>query len=95
MDTVTDGRLDIVIFPNGGYEYIGKLAASPEVNEEYYLPFIARFVEDHQGLEVPTKYTATYRVKNDNLEISWGDYAGEIPSSARMGIELNGLSDIQ
>lgn len=79
MNTITDGRLDIIIFPNGGKEYLGKLPSSPEVDEQLYLPAVAEFVAQNQDLEEPTKFTGMYRVKDDRLEITWGPYAGEIP----------------
>lgn len=81
MDTVTDGRLDIVIFPNGGKEYLAKLPSSPAVDEQMYLDEVARFVAA-QNLEEPTKFTGTYRVVNDKLQMTWGPYAGEPPKVA-------------
>lgn len=87
MDTTTDGRLDIVVFPTGGKEFLAKLPASPEVDERLYLPLVTRFAA-RQDLEEPTKFTGMYRVKNGELEITWGPYAGEIPHYGEMEVEI-------
>lgn len=78
MDTKTDGRLDVVIFPNGGREFLGRQPSYPETAESLYLPEVEKFVALHQGLETPEKYTGYYTVKGDVLTINWGEYAGEI-----------------
>ena len=79
MNTVTDGRLDIVIFPNGGKEYLAKLPSSPEVPEDMYLQQVADFVAQNQNIKEPTRFTGTYRVIDDVLQITWGNWAGIIP----------------
>lgn len=89
MDTTTDGRLDIVIFPNGGKEFLAKLPSSPEIDEQLYLPAVSNFVGQNQNLEEPTKFTGMYRVRNDRLEITWGPYAGEIPHYGEVEVEMS------
>lgn len=89
MNTVTDGRLDIIIFPNGGKEYLGKLPSTPEIDEQLYLPAVSQFVAQNQNLEEPTKFTGMYRVKDDRLEITWGPYAGEIPHYGEQELEIS------
>lgn len=87
MNTVTDGRLDIVIFENGGKEFLAKLPSSPEIDEQLYLPLVTQFVAQNQDLKEPTKFTGTYRMKDDELEITWGPYAGEIPHYGEIEVE--------
>lgn len=79
MDTLTQGRVDIVIFPNGGWEYIGRVPANPEIPEADYQPEVEKFVAQNQGLKNPTNFTGYYGVDGDILKMSWGTYAGEIP----------------
>lgn len=78
MDTIQDGRLDIVIFENGGREFIGKTPSNPEIPESAYLPKVESFVAQNQNLPEPKKFTGMYRMKNDILEITWGDWMGEL-----------------
>lgn len=54
------GRIDIVIFPNGGWEYIGREESDPPIPLDDLLPFVLDFVGKHQGLETPQKFTAYY-----------------------------------
>lgn len=79
MDTIKDGRFDIVIFPNGGWECIGKMPSTPETPEDMYWQKVLDFVGQHQGLEAPQKYTGFYSVKGETLKMSWAPYAGEMP----------------
>ncbi len=74
MDTETPGRIDIIIFPSGGKEVIGRQAAYPPVEECVYMPEVQSFVNEHQGLEKPKRYTGRYSVKNDVCSFQWTDY---------------------
>lgn len=77
-DTKIDGRIDIVIFPNGGWELIGRTNSDPEINEDIYMPEIKAFVQANQGLNAPQKFTCLYRIKDDRLAMKWGEWKGEI-----------------
>ena len=79
QDTTSDGRIDIVIFPSGGREVIGRVAAYPPVPETAYMPLVAAFVAEHQGLKKPEKHTGYYSVKNGVCAMQWAGYAGELP----------------
>lgn len=87
-DTESAGRIDIIIFPNGGKEVIGRQAAYPSVPESAYLPEIQRFVAAHQGLSEPTKYTGRYSVKDGELSMVWMDWAGEIVREEEQDMDL-------
>lgn len=77
-DTTTPGRIDIVIFTNGGREVIGRTASDPKVKESIYMPLVAEFVSNNVPVDKPAKYTGYYSVTNDECSMSWGDYEGEI-----------------
>lgn len=79
MDTLTQGRVDIVIFPNGGWEFIGSIPANPEIPEEVYLPEVQKFVGQNQELPTPTKFTGYYGIAGDIFKMSWGEWKGAIP----------------
>lgn len=90
MDTLTPGRIDIVIFANGGYERIGYIAADPEIPETEWLPDVVKFVNMNQNLSEPKKFTGYYSIKDGQLKMSWREYAGEIPvPETSMDIEAN------
>lgn len=78
-DTLKDGRIDIVIFANGGREVIGREDAEPPVSDADLLPEVAKFVAEHQDLPAPEKFTAIYRVENGKLKLFWGEYKGLLP----------------
>lgn len=78
-DTTVDGRLDIVVFPNKGREFLGRLKSTPPVPEEVYLPEVQKFIDTLPEMKEPAKYTGIYRVENGGFQITWGPYAGEIP----------------
>lgn len=82
MDTETPGRIDIIIFPSGGKEVIGRQAAYPPVPEDVYMPVVKTFIDSHQGLKKPTRYTGRYEVKNDVCTMQWSDWAGLITSGS-------------
>ena len=82
QDTETPGRINIIIFPNGGKEVIGRIASYPPTPESAYLDKVRSFVGQHQGLSKPTKYTGRYNVKDGVLSMLWTDWAGEIPRPA-------------
>ena len=77
-DTLSAGRIDIIIFPNGGKEIIGRMPAYPPVPEMLYMPEVRKFVADHQSLPKPTRFTGYYTVKDGALSMTWSNYAGEI-----------------
>lgn len=78
QDTESSGRIDIMIFPNGGKEVIGRVASYPKVPESTYWPEVLAFVAEHQGLEKPVKYTGRYSVTGGVFSMQWFDWAGEI-----------------
>lgn len=82
QETIVDGRLDIVVFPNGGWEFIGKVMSDPPVPEDIYLPEVNRHVAANQNLPAPHKFTGVFRVRDDAFTIFWGDWKGEIPNYA-------------
>lgn len=77
-DTLSTGRIDIIIFPNGGKEVIGRMPAYPPVEETLYMSEVQKFVANHQNLPKPTKYTGYYAVKDEVLSMAWANWAGEI-----------------
>ena len=87
-DTTIDGRIDIIIFSNGGKEIIGRIESEPKISESYYIKDIKNFVSKHQNLEHPTKYTCYYKVLNGKIKTSWTDYAGEIERPEENNIEM-------
>lgn len=77
-DTLSAGRIDIIIFPNGGKEVIGRMPAYPPVPETLYMSEVRKFVADHQSLPKPTRFTGYYTVKDGALSMTWSNYSGEI-----------------
>ena len=77
-DTIAPGRIDIVIFPSGGREVIGRQSSYPSTPESAYLGEIQKFVSSKQRLEKPEKFTGYYTVKDDVVSMTWAPYAGEI-----------------
>lgn len=80
-NTITNGRLDIVVFGNGGYEFLARVTSEPEVAEDIYLPKVKDFVASLR-LDAPQKFTGIYHVTEGQFNISWGDWQGEIPNYA-------------
>ena len=78
-DTIVLGRIDIIIFPSGGKEVIGRLPSYPELPETAYLDEVRKFVFTKQGLETPEFFTGYYSVKDGVVSMTWTSYAGEIP----------------
>ena len=89
--TTTTGRIDIVIFPNGGREVIGRIPSEPPTKESIYMPHVKEFVEMNQGLEKPKKFTGYYDVTNGNCTFTWGDYAGEIERPEEKEVDLEDM----
>ena len=77
-DTLAPGRVDIIIFPNGGKEVIGRQPSYPSIPESAYLSEVQKFVSSKQGLEHPEKFTGYYTVKDGVVSMTWTPYAGEI-----------------
>lgn len=77
-DTLAPGRIDVVIFPNGGKEIIGRQPSYPPLPEIAYLNKIRDFVATKQGLEKPEKFTGFYSSKENEVSMTWTPYAGEI-----------------
>ena len=77
-DTTTPGRIDIIIFTNGGKEVLGRIASEPKLAESDYLPTVKEFVANNVPTDVPVKYTGYYSVTDGELSFEWGEYAGEI-----------------
>lgn len=73
-DTEAAGRYDIIIFPNGGKECIGHVPSTPYTPESAYLNAVVEFVAKHQGLDVPTKFTGYYSVKNGVCTMQWYEF---------------------
>lgn len=87
-DTIKQGRVDIVIFPNGGWEYIGRIEPEPLMPPDDILPQVLEFVAQHQNLPLPQKFTAYYGQKGRSINISFGDWEGEIPMQIQTPEEL-------
>lgn len=82
MQTLTQGRIDIVIFPNGGWERLGYVPANPEIPEEVWYNNILEFVANNQNLPKPQKFTGYYgmsKTRSNAVEMSWGEYQGDMP----------------
>ena len=77
-DTTTDGRIDIVIFTNGGKEVLGRIASEPKLSESVYMPSVKEFVAANVPESEPVQYTGYYSVKDGVLSFTWGEYEGEI-----------------
>lgn len=84
-DTLSPGRVDIVIFPSGGKEILGRQSSYPSTPESAYLGEVQKFVASKQGIEKPEKFTGYYTVKDDVVSMSWTSYAGELPQKADEG----------
>ena len=78
-DTLAPGRIDLIIFANGGKEFIGRQDSYPVTPESAYISEVQKFVATKQGLEKPEKFTGFYTVKDDIVTMTWTPYAGEIP----------------
>lgn len=78
QNTLVPGRVDIVIFANGGWEKIGQIASDPEIPFDDILPEILQFVSTKQNLPAPQKFTGYYSIKDDKISIHWANYAGKI-----------------
>ena len=85
--TTVPGRYDIVMFPNGGWECIGRQAAIPPIPASEYRPRVDEYVAQH-SVEKPTKMTMYYRMEGDACTASWMPYAGEIQSPEEEGDDL-------
>ena len=91
QDTTSNGRVDIVIFPTGGREILGRVASYPETPETAYMPLIAQFVSEHQGLKTPQKFTGYYSVKDGVCSMQWANYAGELPQQEPEEIDFDAM----
>ena len=78
-DTLSPGRIDLIIFPSGGKEVIGRQNSYPELPEEAYLSEVLDFVSTKQGLEKPEKITGYYTCKDGVVSMQWTPYAEPIP----------------
>ena len=92
-NTLVPGRVDIVIFANGGWEKIGQIASDPDIPFDDFLPEILQFVGTKQNLPAPEKFTGYYSAKDGDISIHWANYAGEIarteePVPTREDIEM-------
>lgn len=76
-NTLVPGRIDIVIFANGGWEKIGFQQSDPEIQPDDVLPDVLQFVATKQNLPAPEKFTGYFSVKNRSVGMSWAPYAGE------------------
>lgn len=77
-DTIAPGRIDIIIFPSGGKEVLGRQPSYPPLPEIAYLNKIRDFVATKQGLEKPEKFTGFYSSKENSVSMTWTAWAGEI-----------------
>lgn len=77
-DTTSNGRIDVVIFPNGNREICGRINSVPPVPYSDLLAEVKVFVAQHQGLDKPQKWTGNYSVKGGKLSLIWGDWEGII-----------------
>lgn len=80
-NTTTSGRIDIVVFVNGGYEFLARVASKPEVPEDVWLPRVEDFVS-RLILDEPQKYSLTYEVVDGQFYMHHGEWLGEIPGYA-------------
>ncbi|MBD5585806.1 MAG: hypothetical protein HDQ88_12050 [Clostridia bacterium] len=71
------GRYDIVVFPNGGWECIGRIANMPEHSEQELYEHAKAFAES-KSVDVPTKFTGEY-APDEPLAIIWGEWKEPIP----------------
>lgn len=78
-DTVAPGRIDIIVFPSGGKEVLGRQPSYPELPEASYLPEVRAFVATKQGLDKPEKATGYYTCKDGVVSMTWTPYVGPIP----------------
>ena len=94
-DTLAPGRVDILIFPNGGKEVIGRQPSYPALSEAAYLPEVQTFVASKQGLEKPEKATGYYTCKGDVVSMTWTPYAGPISKEEQEALELEPTEDAE
>lgn len=71
------GRIDIVVFPNGGREIIGRISSEPEVPMSELLSDINQYVSTLEGITTPRKYTGYY--SSSFTGISWEAYNEKNP----------------
>lgn len=74
-----DGRYDIVVFGNGGWECIGRINSEPEVSVQELHDKAQQFVDGLDATGVPVKYTGTYNPDDNPVIISWDEWQGEMP----------------
>lgn len=84
-DTLAPGRIDLVIFSNGGKEVIGRQPSYPALPESAYISEVNRFVATKQGLGKPEKFTGYYTVKDNEVTMTWTPYAGELQQKVEEG----------
>ena len=68
----SNGRIDIVVFPNGGREIIGRIDSDPVVSVNDLIPVVNKQAAA-QKLTAPKKFTGIYDPANINA-ITWSDY---------------------
>ena len=78
-DTLAPGRIDVIVFPSGGKEVLGRQPSYPALPEAAYLPEVRAFVAAKQGLDKPEKATGYYTCKGGVVSMTWTPYAGPIP----------------
>lgn len=75
MTTEMPGRIDIIIFPNGGKEVIGRSPSYPPAKESFYISLVNEFVASKVGtVEKPEKYSGYYTIKDDVASMQWTPY---------------------
>lgn len=75
MTTEMPGRIDIIIFPSGGKEVIGRSPSYPPAKEALYISLVNEFVVSKTGtVEKPEKYSGYYTIKDDVASIQWTPY---------------------
>lgn len=84
-DTLAPGRIDIIVFPSGGKEVLGRQPSYPELPEAAYWPEVQAFVAAKQGLEKPEKATGYYTCKGGAVSVQWVPYAGPIEEAQEEG----------
>lgn len=73
-----EGRYDIVVFGNGGWECIGRINSEPEVPVQTLHDLAGQFVEGLEADGKPVKYTGIYEPGSEPLVIEWGEWQGDI-----------------
>ena len=73
------GRIDIVIFPNGGREIFARTASNEEVPTKKLIDEVNDFVTSYTPPSTPKKFTCIWSYNGTELVVAWSEYDDSNP----------------